>query len=383
MSEAVVQPPVLRWAQRRGGHDDGAMRNRFGNWDQWLTREKTPHFSDIARIAHFTRVPLGYLFLPEPPQEDLPIPDLRAGRGSAPTSDELLDTIYLNQRRQAWYEDHLAEVGAAAQLPFVGSARNAGVEEAASRILHALDYGIHSRRTMGSAEQARNHLIEAFENLGGLVVVNSMVENNTHRPLDLGEFRGFTLHSTTAPLVFVNGKDTKRGQIFSLLHEFAHVWRGESAVSAGGDPMVTRDHAAERWCDAVAAQIAVPSDDLRRNFAPEANLTAELDRLSIRYWCSTLVILIRLRETGHVSRERFADIYADEVDRLLHLQAEVKRTSGGSFYANQAFRIGRTLSRELIADALRGSTPMTEALRLLSFKKTSVFDGYADHLGMV
>ena len=127
MSEAVVQPPVLRWAQRRGGHDDGAMRNRFGNWDQWLTREKTPHFSDIARIAHFTRVPLGYLFLPEPPQEDLPIPDLRSGRGSAPAaSDELLDTIYLNQRRQAWYEDHLAEVGDLAEvgaavppLPFV------------------------------------------------------------------------------------------------------------------------------------------------------------------------------------------------------------------------------------------------------------------------
>ena len=391
MSEAVVQPPVLRWAQRRGGHDDGAMRNRLGNWDQWLTREKTPHFSDIARIAHFTRVPLGYLFLPEPPQEDLPIPDLRSGRGSAPAaSDELLDTIYLNQRRQAWYEDHLAEVGDLAEvgaavppLPFVGSARNAGVEEAASRILHALDYGIHSRRTMGSAEQARNHLIEAFENLGGLVVVNSMVENNTHRPLDLGEFRGFTLHSTTAPLVFVNGKDTKRGQIFSLLHEFAHVWRGESAVSAGGDPMVARDHATERWCDAVAAQIAVPSDDLRRNFDPDADLTAELDRLSIRYWCSTLVILIRLRETGHVSRECFADIYADEVDRLLHLQAEVKRASGGSFYANQAFRVGRTLSRELIADTLRGATPMTEALRLLSFTKTSVFDGYADHLGMV
>ena len=227
------------------------------------------------------------------------------------------------------------------------------------------------------------NLIEAFEDLGGLVVVNSMVENNTHRPLDLGEFRGFTLHSATAPLVFVNGKDTKRGQIFSLLHEFAHVWRGESAVSAGGDPMVARDHATERWCDAVAAQIAVPSDDLRRNFDPDADLTAELDRLSIRYWCSTLVILIRLRETGHVPREHFADIYADEVDRLLHLHAGTERAGGGSFYANQAFRVGRTLSRELIADTLRGSTPMTEAPRLLSFKRTSVFDGYADHLGMV
>ncbi|MCI2013474.1 MAG: ImmA/IrrE family metallo-endopeptidase, partial [Ancrocorticia sp.] len=155
-------------------------------------------------------------------------------------------------------------------------------------------------------DEARAFLVAAFEELGGLVVLNSMVANNTHRMLDRDEFRGFTLQSRFAPLVFVNANDTKNGQIFSLLHEFAHVWRGESGVSQGGDPLRDRATEHERWCDAVAAEVAVPAIDLETVFDPVADLTAELDRLSSRYWCSTLVTLLRLKETGLVPSAGFA-----------------------------------------------------------------------------
>ena len=88
------------------------MRGRFANWDRWLTEEERPGFSEVEAIADFTHVPVGYLFLSEPPQEELPIPDFRAGRGPdvAPSGD-LLETIYLNRRRQGWYEDYLTEFG--------------------------------------------------------------------------------------------------------------------------------------------------------------------------------------------------------------------------------------------------------------------------------
>ena len=126
------------------------MRGRFANWDWWLTEEERPGFSEVEAIADFTHVPVGYLFLSEPPQEELPIPDFRAGRGPdvAPSGD-LLETIYLNQRRQGWYEDYLTEFGDADSLPFVGSARHASVERAADMIRKELNYGIEVRLRMG------------------------------------------------------------------------------------------------------------------------------------------------------------------------------------------------------------------------------------------
>ena len=70
--------------------------------------------------------------------------------------------------------------------------------------------------------------------------------------------------------------------MFSLLHEFAHVWRGESGVSAGGEPLRGRSDRVERWCDAVAAEIAVPVADLRSQFDAGTGLAEELECLADR-----------------------------------------------------------------------------------------------------
>ena len=380
----AVRPPVLEWVQRRSGRGDDDMRAKFTNWDQWLSEERQPRFAEVEAVAQFTHVPVGYLFLSEPPREELPIPDFRDGRGETgvPT-DDLLETIYINQRRQKWYEDYLAELGDDEPLTFVGSARHASVEFAAADIRQSLGYEVESRKQMRTFDEVRNHLINSFEDLGGLVAINSMVENNSHRMLDLDEFRGFTLQSPVAPLVFVNARDTKRGQVFSLLHEFAHVWRGEFGVSAGGVLPQDRHNRVERWCDAVAAEVAVPAYDLRVQFDSEIDLTQELDRLSGRYKCSTLVVLIKLRDLMLLDRRDFQKIYGDEVKRLLEFEGRVSHGKGGDFYGNQSFRVGRTLSRAIIRDTLRGATSMTEALRLMSLKKVAVFDRYADRLGVV
>lgn len=312
----------------------------------------------------------------------MPIPDFRVGR-SAPieASEDLFETIYLNQRRQAWYEDYLADFGEPERLTFVGSTADFSVEKAASTISNALEYGVEKRAQFRSIDDARLYLIETFEDLGGLVVLNSMVANNTHRMLDIEEFRGFTLQSEFAPLVFVNANDTKNGQVFSLLHEFAHVWRRETGVSQGGAPLQDRDIELEKWCDGVAAEIAVPSTDLKREFSSEHELVDELERLAKRYFCSTLVVLLRLRDVGLVDKKVFSELYKPEQARILEiLENKPAKGAGGDFYNNQPYRIGRTLSRAIVSDTKSGNTSMTEALRLLSFSRIQMFDKYADHI---
>jgi len=382
MTTVAVHRPVLEWARRRSGRDHSAMRAKFRHWDRWIAGNAHPTFNQAQQFADYTHVPFGMLLLPTPPVEDLPIPDFRVGHAASDEpSQDLLETIYLSQRRQGWYEDYLADLSGGGPLDFVGSALGKSVDEAATMITAALDYGMKPRANLRTIDGARKYLIHWFEEVGGLVVATSMVGNNSHRMLNLDEFRGFTLHSATAPLVFINGHDTKRGQVFSLLHEFAHVWRGDSGVSAGGEPLSAERGEIESWCDHVAAQIAVPANDLRMRYAPSGDLTDELERLADFYKCSTLVVLIRLRDTGLQPLEGFDKLYAEELGRLLAFINERPESTGGTFYNNQPFRIGETLSRALIQDTYGGRTPMTEALSLMSFKSAPVFDKYAESLG--
>lgn len=379
-----VNPQILQWAQRRSGHSDAEMHRKFNTWDLWLQKEKDPTFSQLEDLAEYTHVPFGYFFLTEPPIEDLPIPDFRVGRATkkAPASGDLLDTIYLNQRRQSWYEEYLMKLEDPEPLPFVGSAQGLDATAAATLITEALDYQVTNRTKLRPISKIRSHLMTKFEELGGLVIFNSMVGNNTKRMLDLEEFRGFTLQSPIAPLIFINANDTVNGQIFSFLHECAHVWNGGgSGVSAGGDPLDNRDTHIERWCDQVAAEVAVPTTDLRDNFNPHTDLTSELDRLSDRYYCSTLVILLQLRSANIIKAQGFNEIYGNERTRILNIMGQQKqKREGGNFYLNQRYHIGETLSHAIIRDTKLGATPMTEALRLLTFKSIPVFDKYARKL---
>ena len=209
-----------------------------------------------------------------------------------------------------------------------------------------------------------------------------MVDNNTRRPLNENEFRGFALVDDIAPLVFVNTHQTLNGQIFTLAHEYAHVWRGSSGIG-NEDPRSTGQSEIERWCNAVASEVLVPRADLESHHrqVASASLTQALDLLARDFRCGTLVVLQALHRTGIRPIDDFAHAYDAEVARLRAL-SPAGESGGGDHYNNQPFRVGERLSRALIADTLEGRTPITEAMHLMSMKSASTFDEYARRLGV-
>src|SRR5882672_11509060 len=116
--------------------------------------------------------------------------------------------------------------------------------------------------------------------------------NNNTRKLDPDEFRGFALADDLAPLVFINGADTKSAQMFTLAHELAHIWLGQSALS-DPDPSIVPTQEIERWCNRVAAEFLVPLETLRAELQRNETLDAEVSRSARRFEVSTLVILRR------------------------------------------------------------------------------------------
>lgn len=374
-----VAPAVLSWALDVTGADEERLHRRF-KIDKWFAHETRPTLKQLRDFAQAAGVPFGYLLLPQPPEWTLPVPDFREGFGGAraPSAD-LVAVIGQSQRRQAWYRDYALGLGAE-PLPFVGSAADDEPSTAAARIRRALDFEVSERH--GSWADTRKRLLGNFEALGGMTVATSMVENNTHRLLDEDEFRGFALVDEIAPLVFVNTHQTLNGQIFTLAHEYAHVWRGVSGVG-NEDMRSTGQSAIERWCNGVASEVLVPRDELveRHERVASAPLTEALEALAHDFRCGTLVVLHALHRTGLRRFEDYTMVYDAEVVRLREL-TEARDGGGGDYYNNQPFRVGERLSRAVIADALEGRTPLTEAMRLMAMKSVRNFDEYARRLGV-
>src|SRR5262245_58513739 len=205
-----VRPELIRWARERAGFDVSDLAPRFRQLPAWERGEKHPTFKQLEAFANATRTPFGFLFLPEPPPEPLPIPDFRTVKDRpARPSPDLLDTIYSMQRRQDWLREERIE-GEADPLEFVGNAHLSDEPTAVGQEMRravGLDDGWAGE--VPTWQEAVSELRRRIEALGVMAVINGIVGNNTHRKLDVDEFRGFALTDRYAPLIFVNGADAK------------------------------------------------------------------------------------------------------------------------------------------------------------------------------
>ena len=375
-----VEPDLLRWARERSGREAGYLHKRFPKLDAWERGSALPTFRQLEDFARATYAPIGYLFLQEPPIEKLPVTDFRTmgDMEVRHASPDLLDTLYLCQQRQGWYRDEALTAGDP-PLEFIGSLdTSVSVAVAGARMRDALECDVEQRRRASTWSDALRLFIEQADALGILVMVSGIVGSNSHRKLDPEEFRGFVLSDTLAPLVFMNGADTKAAQMFTLAHEIAHLWLGESGIS-NVHVVSTPDHAVERWCNQVAAELLAPAKLVRDEFDSSAELDAEVNRLARRFKVSTLVVLRRIHDVGGLSRYDFNSAYREEYSRLLGLQ---KSRGGGNAIRNVGSRVSKRLARALVVSVLEGRTSYTDSYRLLGIKKPSTFERVAENLGV-
>lgn len=373
---------LITWARQRSGVGFDELARRFPRLGDWESGDVSPTLKQLEKFANSTHTPVGFLFLPEPPDEELPLPDFRTMRDEAVrrASPDLLDTIFQSQQRQDWYRDY-ARSTREDPVAIVGSLTTAAdVIDSADSMREALQFDIDERGA--SWGEALRLLIERAEALGVLVMVNGVVGSNTHRKLDAQEFRGFALVDDYAPVVFINGTDSKAAQIFTLCHELSHIWLGQSALD-DADIRSTRGNEVERWCSQVAAELLVPLVALREDFRPTGRLTEELDRLANKFKVSTLVVLRRIHDSGFLAWDDYQTAYQSELARVLAFLAEQRGGSGGNFYNTQPVRTSKRFARALIASTLEGQTLHRDAFQLLGFKKLSTFQELAHRLGVI
>lgn len=381
MTTVAASVPVLRWAAQRARLHDDDLAARFKKWPLWLSGEARPTLKQLEDFARLTHTAIGYFFLPEPPTLALPVPDFRTLRDEAlaEPSSNLMDTLYLCQQRQDWYRDH-ARMHGLPGLPFVGSASMQETPEAvAERLRETLTLSADARRQLPTWTDALRQLIAKSEDAGVMVMVSSVVGSNSHRKLDVSEFRGFALADDLAPLVFLNGADSKAAQMFTLAHELSHLWLGETGVSdtqAGQVPEQETEH----WCNRVAAELLMPMEDLRVTHQRDAPIPEEIQRLARKFKVSTLVALRRLFDAGYLTQAALWQHCREEQERL-RTQKE-RGSGGGDFYRTLGARTSKRFARAIVASTLEGLTSFPDAFRMLGMRKTATFYKAAHELGV-
>lgn len=366
-----VSRDVLEWAVERS-QKRVQLEKQLPMLNKWLEGETKPTLRQLEDLARKTYVPLGVLFLPHPPTEELPIPDYRTlgDDAMAEPSRNLLDTIQMMVARQAWLREYLIEDGYAPKS-FIGSAQiTDDVKEVADRIRNTLGLRINWAESIRTWEDALRRIFQSAEEAGIMVVRNGVVGNSTKRTLDVMEFRGFVLVDEYAPLIFINGTDYKAAQMFTLAHELAHLWLGSSGVFNLA-LLQPADYEIEEICNKIAAEFLVPSEilieEMPEQFQP-SDYSTVLGGLARRFKVSPLVIARRVLDMGFISPQAYRNYYETYLEGVRKRGLRERDDAGGDFYINQNYRVGRLLLTH-VANAVKENRLLyREAYRLTGLR---------------
>ena len=373
MAEALVTPQVIEWARQRYhlAIDTVAEKLKIkpDKLEAWEKGDERPTFRQAQRLAQKLRIPFGYLFLSAPPEEKLPLPDLRivAGTQPHPSSPDFSDLLNDVLRKQQWYREYQESEGAQ-PVPFIGSfTLSSSPEIIAVDIRDTLGINDKMRQESENWELFLRDFIQRAESAGVLVLRSGIVGNNTYRKLSVEEFRGFAISDNLAPVIFINGQDAKAAQIFTLVHELAHLWIGESGISNPDyrKRSSQQQHIIDRFCDQVAAETLLPKQDFLSHWQDNKTLKDNLQALSVQYRVSEFVVLRRAYENEKLT----ADDYYVQYKELLASHKRVKGgKGGGNFYLNLLARNSNTLTITLLVAAAEGRVSLMDTARLLNVK---------------
>ncbi|WP_166362011.1 XRE family transcriptional regulator [Pseudomonas akapageensis] len=365
---ALINPTLLTWSRERAGlsAEDVAKKlpTKPGRVLEWEAGASKPTFKQAQHWANIAHVPFGFLFLKEPPAESLPLPDLRTVGGVAPLrpSLNLLDTVKDVLRKQAWYLEYLQEQDSA-PLPFVGRfTTQTSVKDVVADIRHTL--GVDPEASRLNHDAYVRTLIDAAEAVGILVMRSGIALGNTHRKLDVAEFRGFAISNALAPVVFINSADADSARLFTLMHELAHIWIGSSGVSDGGNPGGRRE---EAFCNAVAGEFLAPEQAFRAAWKNDIDWQDNLAPLAAHFHVSTLVIGHRARDLGYISNDQYG-LYYRQILRAF----QDKDGGGGDYYRTAKAKNSARLSRAVVTEAMSGQMLLRDAGRLLGVQPANL-----------
>ena len=377
-----IHAPVIDWIMQNV-HEDQVAPDVLDQLNAWKTGEKQPTLKQLEAMSRKTRIPFGYFLLQTPPDEDIALDEYRTvgSKKSQKPSRELIDILDQMTAIQDWMREELKREQSDA-TSFVGSCSlHDSTGEIARRIRDDLALKTNWYRGGKNAEDNFNRLRNTLAQHGLLIFTGGKVGANTHRPLDVKEFRAFTLIDTHAPLIFINTTDTANGRLFSLLHETVHVWLGKNSLF--NNPEWSDEHVSllEQKCNAVAAELLVPAADFSEVWDSSIPVEDMIGQAARHFRCSEAVILRRAYTTKKIPRNLYTRMLAFQKEQWEQTKAH-KKKSGGDFYKTLLSNLDHRFLAALERSVIQGNTQDTDAYRLTATNRRT-YRGALERMGGV
>lgn len=382
-----VHPNVLSWARETAGLSVEAAAKKLGfSGERGIARVRAieeghlePTRSQLLRMAKAYRRSLLTLYLAEPPRKGDRGHDFRTLPQQHTTAEPLVDALVRDVRmRQSVMRSALEDDEDIGPLPFIGSMRMAnGVAAVAASITKTLGFDLAVFRQQGSVDEAFAYIRGKAEAIGIFVLLMGNLGNH-HTDVEVAAFRGLALADSLAPFVVINDHDAHSAWSFTLIHELAHLWLGETGISGPyGESQL------ERFCNDVASSMLLPGDELRALVAIGPNTTddqagALIGAFAGERFVSRSMVAYRLFRLGQIPEavwSRLTTAFRQEwlaMRQTLRERAKTQKKSGPSYYIVRRHRLGQGLLRTVEQRIQEGVLTPTKAGLVLGVKPRNV-----------
>jgi len=297
--------------------------------DKILAGEISPTFKQLSKLANIINVPTGLLLLGEPINFEKIDLNFRTVDSKIidEMSPELRDTILEMQEKQDFLREEVEN-----EISFIGFFN---YEDDIEKVINKAKSLLGNNNFKNRFETYRKRL----NDLGIFIFLNGKIKDNTHRNLDLKEFRGFVLSDKKAPVIFINQKDSKSGQLFTLIHEFIHLLYGEDDLIESVE--FDKHGKTEALINRITAEVLLPSQLIHTEFNKSVNIFENIDSFSKKYEVSKFVVNRRFLDLKIIDFFKYKEInetLSKELEDILKLK---KKSNGGNYVNNLKFRMDR------------------------------------------
>lgn len=348
-----IKGDIYLWAIKESQKDLDEIKGRFKKIETWISGENNPTFRQLESLANFLGVPLGYMFLEEPPEMNLIASEFRTIGNKIPEiSKNLQDTLYIMARKKDWLSEHRRAKGWGKLL--VDDFGNLGKENVylAKRHVNLDEFWYKGLRDKDSAFK---YLRRKLEDKGIIVMQSGIVGSNNRRGLSVEEFRGFLLYDDIAPLIFINTRDSKAGKIFTLVHEYIHFLLQKDDIFIDEDSDETN-------INVITAEFLMPTSHIQELWDSGKPELEQIEKLSKLFHVSDIALAIKLKGLDKVS-QHVVSIIKQQTERALKDRGTGE--SGGDYYRTSRSRLGDSFLGAVIQGAESGDISYTYAFDLL------------------